>query len=78
MPDINEKFRAFVDKNKPIILGCKDTYATNGKALGVMDKVKDYQVLKTLNNGDCSIFVPKESANQTNANQRKNQKGVRK
>ena len=80
MPDINDKFRAFVDANKPVILGCADKY---GKKLGVLDKVSDYRVLKTLGNGDCAIFVPKESANQknanqTNANQRKNQKGVKK
>ncbi len=78
MPDINEKFRAFVDKNKPIILGCKDRYDTSGKFLDITDKVSGYEVLKVLGKGDCSIFVPKESVNQTNANQRKNQKGVRK
>ena len=59
MPDINERFAKYVEQNKPIILGCKDTYATNGKALNVLDKVKGYEVLKSLGNGECGIFVPK-------------------
>ena len=81
MPDINDKFRAFVEANKPIILGCVDRY---GESLGVMDKVNDYQVLKTLNKGECAIFVPKESAidsaidSAKSAESSKNQKGVKK
>ncbi|MGX3011675.1 hypothetical protein ACWIUD_08990 [Helicobacter sp. 23-1044] len=64
MPDINDKFRAFVSANKPIILGCVDKY---GKKLSVMDKVSDYKVLKTLGNGDCAIFVSKDSAKRDSA-----------
>lgn len=60
MPNINEKFVEYVNKNKPIILGCKDRYATNGKELNVLDKVSGYEVLKKLGNGECGIFVPKE------------------
>lgn len=60
MPDINERFAEYVEQNKPIILGCNDMYATNDKVLGVLDKVKDYEVLKMLGSGECGIFVPKE------------------
>lgn len=79
MTDINERFAKYVEQNKPIILGCNDRYATNGKALGVLDKVKGYEVLKMLGNGECGIFVPKDdsSANQaksTRANQTKSNK----
>ena len=69
MPDINEKFRAFVDTNKPIILGCKDKY---GKKLGTMDKISDYQVLKMLGNGECGIFVPKDLRESESAKKRTN------
>ena len=77
MPDINERFAKYVEQNKPIILGCKDTYATNGKALGVLDKVKGYEVLKMLGSGECGIFVPKDEksgANRANRTNRLQQK----
>ena len=59
MSDINKRFAEYVEKNQPIILGCNDRYATDGEALGVLDKVKGYEVLKTLGSGECGIFVPK-------------------
>lgn len=63
MPDINERFVKYVEQNKPIILGCNDRYITNDEALSVLDKVKDYEVLKMLGNGECGIFVPKDDTN---------------
>lgn len=61
MPDINDKLRDFVDNNKPIILGCKDTYQSHQYGtLGtsILDKVSDYEVLENLNEV-CDIFIPK-------------------
>ena len=71
MTDINERFAQYVEQNKPIILGCNDRYATNGKALGVLDKIKGYEVLKTLGSGECGIFVPKDDSSANRANQAK-------
>lgn len=60
MPDINERLSDFVDKNKPIILGCKDNYEslTYNKFATITDKVSGYEVLLNLNQS-CDIFVPK-------------------
>lgn len=49
MPDIKEKFLSFVNKNKPIIIGCTDT-----------PKAPNYKILRKLND-KCQILVPIES-----------------
>lgn len=61
MPDINEKLSDYVDKNKPIILGCKDNYIShkyNQAQTTITDKVSGYEVLVNLNEF-CDIFIPK-------------------